>query len=280
MFMLRNFLFLMLIFSLTLVVADSCAPNITLLNQDPYPAVPGDYVKLVFQVNDISSTECSDITFRLLSDYPLTFDPGETGSRTFRKVDYLKDFNSNILVPFKVRIDGNAVNGETPIEVHLQNKGVFLISKTLDLEVKDTKTDFDVFVDEYDYSTNIMTLQILNTGDSDIEALTVEVPKQDSIIIKGPNKVIVGDLDSNEYTTADFEARPQNGKFSVNLIYSDETSARRTNINEVEFDGSYFKDRLSTQKTTSTWAYVFWIIVIVVIVYIIYRVVKKRKNKK
>ena len=278
--MLRNFLVLVFVFSLTFVLADSCTPNITLLNQDPYPAVPGDYVKLVFQINDISSTECNDITFKLLPNYPLIFDPGESGVRTFSKVDYLKDYNSNILVPYKVRIDENAVNGETPVETRLQNKGGFLISKSFDLEIKDIKTDFDVFVDEYDYDTNIMTLQILNVGDSDVEALTVEIPKQDNIIIKGSNKVIVGDLDSNEYTTADFEASPSDGVFSVNLIYSDETNTRRTSSQQVEFDGSYFQDRLSTQKKTSAWTYIFWIIVLAVIIYFVYRYVKKRKARR
>lgn len=279
--MLRNFwVFLILFFSFAVVSAEACAPNVTLLNQDPYPAVPGDYVKLVFQISEISAQECNDISFNLLQSYPLIFDPGETGLKTFGKVDYIKDYSASILVPYKVRIDENAINGESPVEIRLQNKGTFVISKTFNIEVKDTKTNFDVFVEDYDYSTSTMTLQILNTGDSNIEALTVEIPKQDNIVIKGSNKVIVGDLDSNEYTTVDFEANPSDGKFAVNLIYSDANNVRRTDVQEVEFDSSYFTDRLSTQKSTSIWTYIFWLIVIIVVIYIIFRFAKKRKSRK
>ena len=53
---------------------------------------------------------------------------------------------------------------------------------------------------------NEITIEVLNIEASDIEALTIEIPKQDNIEVKGPNKIVVGDLDSNEYTTAEFEA--------------------------------------------------------------------------
>jgi len=122
-------------------------------------------------------------------------------------------------------------------------------------------------------------LQILNTGNSDIQALTVEIPKQESIIIKGANKVIVGDLDSNEYTTADFESIPSDGKFNVNLIYSDENNIRRITTEEVTFDSSYFKDRPSSQKKAGIGTYIFYLIIIVLIIYLVYRFAWKRKKK-
>jgi len=138
----KYFLVLVFLFCVSLAVAaESCAPNVTLINQDPYPAVPGNYVKLVFQISSISSSDCGDINFALLPKYPLILDPRETGIRTFSKVDYLKDYNTNILVPYKVRVDENAVDGSSPIEINLQNKGTspLAISKTFNLEIKTQK---------------------------------------------------------------------------------------------------------------------------------------------
>jgi len=276
----KYFLLAILFLAVAFVSAEGCAPNITLLNQDPYPAVPGDYVKLVFQIKDISGADCNDMTFKLVEKYPLIFDPLESGIRTFSKVDYLKDYDSNVLVPIKVRIDENALDGTNPIEVSLQNKGFFTISKTFDIEVEDTHTSFEIFVENYNPTTGAFTLQILNTGDSNIEALTVEIPKQDDIIVKGANRVIVGDLDSNEYTTADFEAKPQSDNFKVNLIYSDNINIRRTALVDVLFDSEYFQNKFSDQTTTSVWTYIIWLIIIFVVVWIIFKFVKKRKSKK
>ena len=112
-----------------------------------------------------------------------------------------------ILLPYKLRIDENALDGENPIEVYYSNKNCFKwLIKEFDITVQDTRADFEVYVKDYDYITKELTFEILNIAETDVEALTIEIPKQDNIDIKGANRIVVGDLDSNEYTTADFEA--------------------------------------------------------------------------
>jgi len=58
--------------SLTFVSAEGCNLDVSLINQDPYPATPGDYVKLVFQVNGVSNPQCGTVEFELLEQYPLS----------------------------------------------------------------------------------------------------------------------------------------------------------------------------------------------------------------
>ena len=194
----KSIMLLLIIISVTIVSAEStCDINASLLNQDPYPAVPGDYVKLVFQIDGIDDPDCNDIIFNLLPDYPIEFNPGETGLKTFEKVKYLKDYESNILIPYEVRINKDALDGTNPIEINMQSKGGASISKTFDLEIEDVRADFEVYVKDYDYTTNELTLEILNIESSDVEALSLEIPKQDSIQIKGANRIVVEDLDSN-----------------------------------------------------------------------------------
>lgn len=274
-------------FSLNIVMAagttadtTSCNLGVTLLNQDPYPAVPGDYVKLVFQVDGLAQPDCSDITFNLLEDYPIKFDPGKTGYRFFNKVDYVKDYKSSILIPYEVRIDKNALDGANPVEISVQNKNSPAISKTFNLEVKNTIADFEVYVKNYDYSTKDLTLEILNTADVGIEALTVEIPKQNGITIKGPNRIVVGDLDSNEYTTADFEATPKDGNITLDLTYSDSINVRRTVKKQIGFDSSYFVGRASEDGKISPEKYIILGIIAIIIIWIIVKKVKKSKKKR
>ena len=271
---------LLLVLSVGFAAAEiRCDLNATLLNQDPYPAVPGDYVKLVFQLEGIDDTDCNDITFNLLADYPIEFNPGESGLRTFDRVNYLKDYESNILIPYEVRINKDALDGTNPIEVRAQSRGDAPLVKTLNLEIDDVRAAFEVYVKDYSYATNEMTLEILNIESSDVEALSLEIPKQDSINVKGANRIVVGDLDSNEYTTADFEAIPSDGEFKINLIYSDTINTRRTVEETVNFDSSYFTNRKADIKTTSTTTYIIWAVVIILLGWWIIKKFKKKKKK-
>lgn len=266
------------LFGITSVSA-ICSLNTTLLNQDPYPAVPGDYVDLVFQVKGIDSPDCSDITFNLLADYPIEFNPGESGLKTFKKVEYIKDFETNLLIPYKVRINKDALDGSNPIEVRFQSKYDSPISRTFNIQVTDVRADFEIYVKNYNYATNEMTLEVLNIASVDVQALTIEIPKQENIEVKGAGRVVVGDLDSNEYTTADFETIPQNGEFKVNLIYSDTINTRRTIEKTISFDSSYFANRKADQKTTSIGTYVIILLIVVLIIYFVYKKFKKKRKK-
>jgi len=271
----------LLVFTLLAItnVSAICSLNTTLLNQDPYPAVPGDYVELVFQVKGIDSPDCSDVIFNLLADYPIEFDPGESGLQVFKKVEYIKDFETNLLIPYRVRINKDALDGSNPIEVRFQSKYDSPISKTFNIEVADVRADFEIYVKNYNYATNEITLEVLNIAAVDVQALTIEIPKQENIEVKGAERIVVGDLDSNEYTTADFEAIPQNGEFKVNLIYSDTINTRRTLEKTISFDSSYFTDRKADQKTTGVGTYILLGIVVIVVVYFVYKKFKKKKKK-
>jgi hypothetical protein len=279
----RVMILVLLLFSVSFVFAESaCDLEVTLLSQDPYPAVPGNYVKLVFQLSGLDSPDCDDISFELLSGYPVEFNPGETGLRSFKKIDYIKDYESSILIPYEIRLDENALDGSNEIEVSIQNKGDAKIVKSFDLETQDVRVEFETYVTNYNYATRELTIEVLNIGDSDIEALTMEIPKQDGISIKGSNRIVVGDLDSNEYTSADFEAIPADGDFTINLIYSDSINVRRATEQMVNFDSSYFTGRVADQpKKMGTGSYIGIGAALLLIIYIISKKIKKaRKNKK
>jgi hypothetical protein len=272
-------LLFLLVFSVTVVSAAACDLSISLLNQNPYPAVPGDYVKVVFQIDGLASSECGDIEFALIESYPIEFDPGETGMRTFSEVDYIKDFQSNILIPYEVRIDNNALDGANLVEVSVQNKEEAPTTENLYIEIDDVKADFEVYVKDYNFKTHELTLEVLNIEESDVEALALSIPKQTNVIVKGPNRVVVGDLDSNEYTTADFEATMRDGDLTVELIYSDAINVRRSTTKTITFDSAYFTDRIADQKTTSKLVYIFWGVVIILVGWWIVKKFTKKKKR-
>ena len=86
-------------------------------------------------------------------------------------------------------------------------------------------------------------------------------------------------MDSNEYTTADFEAiLPEKGTTTINLnvLYTDSINVRRELQKVVDFDSSYFTGREAKKKTPWVWI----ILVVVVIVFFIWRRIRKKKREE
>jgi hypothetical protein len=273
-----SFILLLAVFyAVGTVTASACALDISMLNQDPYPAIPGDYVKVVFQITGLENPSCGDVTFGLKENYPFYLDPGIENPITIKSGTFQIDYGSFYLAPYKLRVDENTLNGDNPIEVYY-SLGSTDIIKDFNISVEDTRADFEVNVKDYDYTTRDLTLEILNTGKTNVKALTLEIPKQEGIEVKGANRVVVGDLDSNEYTTADFEAIMPKTKTEVtlNILYTDSIDVRREMNTTVSFDPSYFTNRDIPKKTP--W---FWIILIVAVIgFFVWRRIKKNNAKK
>lgn len=267
--------------SLAGVSAEVCKIIPSLINQDPYPAIPGDYVKIVFQVDGVANPECGIVEFELIEQYPLIFDPNTEAKITINSGTYQKDFSSFLIAPYKVRVDENALDGDNPIEVQFKyGNQLTYETKQFDLNVEDIRADFEIHIKKYSPTTKVLTLEVLNIGKSDIQALTLEIPKQDNIEIKNSNINIVGDLDSNEYTTADFEATPKKGEILVKITYTDSINTRRTVEKSVYFDPAYFQGRIEDQKKSGAGTYIIIAVIILIIIWIVYRRIKKKRAKK
>lgn len=285
----RGLIFVVIIISilfLSLVQAQACNLDATLINQDPRPAVPGDYVELVFQLTGLEDPGCQNVYFELIEIYPISFDPGVKSITTTEAGTFTKNFNSNLVIPYKVRVDSDALDGNTPLEVRYAfSSSSSLIfpesfkTEEFDLNVKEVKTDFEIFIKDYIPRTNILTLEILNIGKSDVEALTIEILPQNNIIIKGAPRNIIGSLDSNDFSTADFEALPEAGNIDLIIHYTDEINVRRSINKTVSFDPKFFKDRNTGEKSNSTLYFIIFII-IAAIGYYFYRKRKHEKRKK
>lgn len=275
---------LLLIFSISFVAAEACDLQVSLLNQDPYPAVPGDYVKLVFQIDGVANHECGDVIFQLSEKYPISFDPGQSNEITITSGTYTKDHSSFLMAPYQVRIDDNALDGDNIIEVSFANSRGGVIpsfqTKEFNLNVENVKADFEVFVKDYDATNREITFQILNTDENDVFALTVEVPIQKNIVVKGSNRNIVGDLDSNDYTTTTFEAMPNDGEIKLNIVYTDSINVRRSLTKNVVFDSDYFVGRKADEKKSPTSSIITGVIILVLVGYYFFRRYQKKKKAK
>jgi hypothetical protein len=276
-------LFIFVTFSFVNVNAARCTLSANLINQDPYPAVPGDYVEVVFQLNGVGNPECNGATFEVIEKYPFKLDDQANAKRILEGPTYSKDYKNSWVIPYDLRIDENALEASQPIEVVYSSRNTkdeTKISEKFNISIEDSRADFEIFVKNYEVSTSILTLEIINIEEVDVEGLTLEIENQQNIKMKGSKVNIVGDLDSNEYTTAEFEAIPQNGEIDVKIRYTDQIGVRRSITKTIEYESEYFIDRNGDQNINiPSWVYIVAIILIAGIAYWIYRRCKKKKRK-
>ncbi len=273
-----TFLIVLSLFLVPLISAVPCDLDISLINQDPSSAIPGEYVRVVFQINGIENPECKPFQFEVKEDFPFSLDPGTTNPITINPGTYSRKYSSFYIAPYQIRINEDALNGNNPIEASYTLNSAEIL-KEFNIYIEDVRADFEVYVKDYDYTTKELTIEILNTAEVDVEALTIEIPKQENIKDKGANRIVVGDLDSNEYTTADFEAILSEGENQINLniIYTDTINTRRSLEKTLIFDSSYFTERNGDTKKKPVWLY---IIIIVVVLWFVWRSIRKAKKKK
>lgn len=263
----------------------NCLPSVELINQDPYPANPGEYVKIVFQIDGLNNPDCEKVSFELKDGFPFTLDPDQMRTYEFLGSVYVKDYKSTALAPYKLIVDKDAIDGDNEIEGILKyttaEGEVVSQVEQFKVNVKGIKVDFDISVKDFDAKTNTLTLEILNTGEDNVAGLTADIPKQENIVVKGSNREIIGELDANDDTTFSYEASPKDGEITVELAYTDSINERRHLEKKVYYDSSYFSGRKADEvQPVSVYSYLFYILLILVILSWIRGWWKKRKKKE
>ncbi len=274
--------FILTVISMQSVVSQSslCNLNVSLINQDPYPVIPGDYVEIVFQISGTDNSDCEGARFKVLENYPFSLDGESSASREIVGDTFVKDYKSSWMIPYRLRVDKDALDGMNEIEVKYGpgSSKSYTHSKKFDIKVEDVRVDFEVSVKDYDPSVDEITFEILNIGEHDVEALTVDIPEQESLDVKGSPRKIIGSLDSNEETTFNFNLIPSKKEIDLEITYTDEINERRSLIESVYFNSESFK---SSQKDEGIgfWTYAIAIGIVVIIAFWI-RKKKKEKRKR
>jgi len=270
------------LFVLSFVSAAGCDMAISLINQDPYPAIPGEYVKLVFELSGVGSPNCQGSVFEIAPEYPFSSDPGQLLAVDVNEISFINNYKQTVLVPYKLRVDKDAVDGDANVKTKLTIGSSDTSKYSFDnfnVSVKNVRAEFEVILNDYSYTTNNFVVGIINVGKNDAESLIVTIPEQENIKVIGASEKVIGSLASNDDTTVSFSAIPKAGPINVELSYNDKTNTRRTIDAQIVFqEGAFESTKASTGKSATYYTIV--ILIILVIGYLIYRHYKKNKKKK
>lgn len=262
------------------VEPSACQLDVSLVNQDPVHVVPGEYVKVVFQLSGVENPNCKDVVFNLIPEYPFSVDPGVETEKVITAGTFTHSYNSQATIPFTLRVDKDALDNDYKIKVQFGTSAggsSALVEKEFNISVEDVTSNFDVFVQDYNDATKTLTFDIVNIGKNDVDALSVRVPKQSTIEVKGANQAIIGSLDSGQDTTFSYEATPKDGSISLEISYNDQNGDRRTVTKLIDYDSSYFTGRVQA-STGSSWRW-YLVAIIIIGVGVWYYLRRRKKNK-
>lgn len=249
--------------------ANTCNIKTTIINQDPYPATPGDYVKVVFQLDGVNNPECTDSIFQIVPEYPFSLDSTQTASYNIKDVAYINNYKSTILIPVKLRVDKDALDGDNVLKTALStlSSGKQYQLNNYNISIKDARAGFDVILQDYSYTTNKLVLGVINIGKNDAEALVIRIPDQTNVEIVGNNEKIIGSLAANDDTSVTFDAAPKSGELTVELSYNDKLGVRRTVDHTVTFLPRAFESTKTNGTSRGAYFYPFvitWLVIIVI----------------
>ncbi|MEK6895013.1 MAG: hypothetical protein AABX48_00675 [Nanoarchaeota archaeon] len=230
-------------------------------------------------MSGVADTSCGIIGFQLNPNYPFYLDPGTPSSSTINSGTYVKDYKDHWLIPYTLRVDNSALDGINNITVqYSSSQGIQ--STDFPIEVKNLINEFDVKITDYSPDTKRLTLQILNVGKNDVDALTIEIPSQDTAVTYGTNYQIIGSLDVNDNDQVIFNADLKDGPIKVIIQYNDLNNVRRTYEPNINFDSKLFSRKVPSGQSNFSYMSFIYGILSVVVLYFAYRWYKKRKHNK
>jgi hypothetical protein len=189
--------------------------DVALLNQDPDPAQPGDYVEVRWKVEKQGNERAEDVRFTLEAGYPFSFDPSDTpekGLGDWR--GYSNDENFYTLY-YKLRVDDDALEGDYPVRLTYTYKGASSgVVEEYVLHVADkNRPEFVIgsltssptkLVADTDEAS--LAVQLVNIGDGDAEHVTatLQAPEGVSPSYSYSDRGSIGTITSGESGTATF----------------------------------------------------------------------------
>lgn len=220
--------------------------RVSMVNQEPDPVEPGEYVDVKFKIENYGSEATNPIEITLENMYPFTIVGDGEATKIISGLERRQKADDSEIVTWRLKIDKDAAEGNNEIIVSYKEKSVtrgeivykesfYVDVRTSDtiLEIVDIQTNPEMMVPG---TPTDVVLKLKNLGDSFIKDVSVgmDLTGLDIATIQGSAEKIVPKIDGNEDVTVSFkmiaDASSEIKVYNIPLILS-------------------FKDNINTEYT-------------------------------
>ena len=211
--------------------------EVTLINQEPDPSEPGNYVDVRFKLDNNGSEEARNVEVEILPEYPFSLDPGREALRSAGTLQSRQRGDVGVIVKYRLRVNKDAIEGENEIRIRYRiDKGIWVEPEEffIDVQTNDAILAVDsVSIDKEFFepgSSGILRIGVVNEADSlikDIKA-RLDLGNMPFVPLGSTNEKSVYQIDAKKAHEFSFEllAKPEaeSGVYQVPLriSYSDE----------------------------------------------------------
>ena len=282
-------IFFLLLANTSFILAEAPDIDVTLLNQDPDPAKQGEIVEVRFKIENIGTSTLEDVEIHVLPSYPFTLYSG-TAIRKLGKLPASQTGADAIIIDYKLKVDERAIEGETELELSVKlGNQIFMYDDNeflIDIEEYDTP-EIRVYLRETDIlqpnSKGTITIEIANVDEADIKFLQLTLlPSEDYKLISSSNYVYLGDVDSDDTESEEFDIfvkDVEEGKVNIPILLQYENSDETEYEEEFEIVFDVYTSGELSKYGIKKRSYTATIIVIIILAIIGYFYWKKRKKR-
>jgi len=256
------------------------------VSMSPEAMGPGDSSSIIISLKNNGDNDLTDVSVSLdFTNLPLA--PYNSGS----------DFNINELnsgkikdASFEIIAFNDAVSGiyKIPVKISYTEDSVPKVQSSVISVTINSVPVIDVSYEDgllLKGQNTKVTLKVINKGLSNVKFLEVDVASSTKYNIISQNNVYIGDVDSNDFQTADFNIifnnnAPRSVNLPVTVKYKDVTNKE------------YIKNFDITLKTYTTQEaqtlglvpanntiYIVILVIVLIVVFIIYRIIRSRRKR-
>ena len=194
---------------------DSVKIDAMLLNQDPDPAQPGDYIELRFKVVKTGNLDVSNLQFKLETKYPFSFDSSDDAIRDFGTWKGQSGTSGYYTLFYKLLVDDDAIEGdyELNLKYTYNNIGIWDLKKFNIRVGEKIKPDFILGnlitspskllsdIDEAEISVDITNI---GKGSAENLIVTLDLPKGFTPTYTYSDRANLGTISGGSTKTAKF----------------------------------------------------------------------------
>lgn len=261
------------------------ALTISSVKSNPSEVQPGEKFALELKIENNLDKDVENVIVDLDLNEKIPFAPYQSSNEI--RIEEIGEGDEE-KVSFDLIAFSDAVSGTYTIPVHIKYNNEtenFLVSVIINAKPKiDVSSEGSVLIKG---TSGKITLMIVNSGLGDAKFLSVSLSQVNGIDLTSPNRVYIGDIDSNDFDTADFNVfvsanAPSTISLPVELTYTDSRNNEVTE-NKIIIIKSYTQKEaisLGLINKNNTFLIIISVVGVLILFFIYRRIRKKARNKR
>lgn len=271
---------------LLVIINLASALVINSVTMNPENIAPGDTSTITISLKNNGDNDLTDVSLSLdFTNLPLA--PYNSGSQY-----NINELNSGKIkdASFKIISFNDASSGiyKIPVKIQYTEDDIPKTDQSVISVTINSEPIIDVGYEDgflLKGQNNKIALKVINKGLSNVKFLEIDVGSSTFYNIISQDNVYIGDVDSNDFQTADFniffsKTAPRNVNLPVTIIYKDITNKQYTKTFDISLK------TYTTQEAQSlglippnNTIYIVILIIVLIVVFIIYRIIRARRRK-